>query len=218
MTTITTIFEGKKTRNSIYMHQTIQNLLTHLAFGKIKYNLTTKTGRKCFHTALCKAMELCFSRYDIPSVMKSFGIGSPDSLANEIIDNADFLASVAKLNLKGLIIEKRLTKNQMKGKTLVEENGAGTNPYDVNEVSLNDVERLVVVRTKYGTHEPKMYTIKGSLTSETANTVKAMYAYESGCNYYEVRPILYTTWIILPDEYKMASRPCEEDDLKYANE
>lgn len=218
MATITSIFEGKKTRNSIYMHQAIQNLLTRLAFGKTKYNLTTKTGRKCFHTELAKAMELSFSRYDIPFVMKSFGIGSADSLANEIIDNADFLASVAKLNLNGLIIEKRLTKNQMKGKKLIEENGTGTNPYDINEVSLNDVERLVVVRTKYGTHEPKMYTIKGALTTETADGVKAMYAYETGCNYFEARPILYTTWITLPDEFKMASRPCEEDDLKYANE
>ena len=218
MATITSIFEGKKTRNSIYMHQVIHNLLTHLAFGKIKYNLTTKTGRKCFHAELAKAMELCFSRYDIPSVMKSFGIGSPDSLANEFIDNADFLASVAKLNLKGLIIEKRLTKNQMKGKALVEENGAGSNPYDVNEVSLNDVERLVVVRTKYGTHEPKMYTLKGAMNQENSNNIRAMYSYESGCNYYEARAILYTTWVTLPDEYKMASRPCEEDDLKYANE
>lgn len=218
MTTITSIFEGKKTRNSIYMHQVIQNLLTHLAYGKTKYNLTTKTGRKCFHAELAKAMELCFSRYDIPSVMKSFGIGSPDSLANEFIDNADFLASVAKLNLKGLIIEKRLTKNQMKGKALVEENGAGSNPYDVNEVSLNDVERLVVVRTKYGTHEPKMYTLKGAMNQENSNNIRAMYSYESGCNYYEARAILYTTWVTLPDEYKMASRPCEEDDLKYANE
>ena len=218
MATITSIFEGKKTRNSIYMHQVIQNLLTHLAFGKIKYNLTTKTGRKCFHAELAKAMELSFSRYDIPSVMKSFGIGSPDSLANEIIDNADFLASVAKLNLKGLIIEKRLTKNQMKGKALVEENGAGSNPYDVNEISLNDVERLVVVRTKYGTHEPKMYTLKGAMNPENSNNIRAMYSYESGCNYYEARPILYTTWVTLPDEFKMASRPCEEDDLKYVNE
>lgn len=218
MTTITTIFEGKKTRNSIYMHQTIQNLLTHLAFGKTKYNLTTKTGRKSFHAELAKAMERIFSRYDIPSVMKSFGIGSPDSLANEFIDNADFLASVAKLNLKGLVIEKRLTKNQMKGKALVEENGAGSNPYDVNEVSLNDVERLVVVRTKYGTHEPKMYTLKGAMNQENSNNIRAMYSYESGCNYYEARAILYTTWVTLPDEYKMASRPCEEDDLKYANE
>ena len=218
MATITSIFEGKKTRSSIYMHQIIQNLLTHLAYGKTKYNLTTKTGRKCFHAELAKAMELSFSRYDIPSVMKSFGIGSPDSLANEIIDNADFLASVAKLNLKGLIIEKRLTKNQMKGKTLVEENGAGSNPYDVNEVSLNDVERLVVVRTKYGTHEPKMYTLKGAMNQENSNNIRAMYSYESGCNYYEARSILYTTWITLPDEFKMASRPCEEDDLKYANE
>lgn len=218
MATITSIFEGKKTRNSIYMHQIIQNLLTHLAYGKTKYNLTTKTGRKCFHAELAKAMEQCFSRYDIPSVMKSFGIGSPDSLANEIIDNADFLASVAKLNFKGLIVEKRLTKNQMKGKTLIEENGAGSNPYDVNEVSLNDVERLVVVRTKYGTHEPKMYTLKGALNQENSNNIRAMYSYESGCNYYEARSILYTTWITLPDEFKMASRPCEEDDLKYANE
>lgn len=218
MATITSIFEGKKTRNSIYMHQVIQNLLTHLAYGKTKYNLTTKTGRKCFHAELAKAMELSFSRYDIPSVMKSFGIGSPDSLANEFIDNADFLASVAKLNLKGLIIEKRLTKNQMKGKALVEENGAGSNPYEVNEVSLNDVERMVVVRTKYGTHEPKMYTLKGAMNQENSNNIRAMYSYESGCNYYEARAILYTTWVTLPDEYKMASRPCEEDDLKYANE
>lgn len=218
MATITSIFEGKKTRNSIYMHQVIQNLLTHLAYGKTKYNLTTKTGRKCFHAELAKAMEISFSRYDIPSVMKSFGIGSPDSLANEFIDNADFLASVAKLNLKGLVIEKRLTKNQMKGKALVEENGAGSNPYDVNEVSLNDVERLVVVRTKYGTHEPKMYTLKGAMNQENSNNIRAMYSYESGCNYYEARAILYTTWVTLPDEYKMASRPCEEDDLKYANE
>jgi hypothetical protein len=34
----------------------------------------------------------------------------------------------------------------------------------------------------------------------------------------EALPILYTTWINLPDEYKNASRPCEEDDLKNVNE
>ena len=91
-------------------------------------------------------------------------------------------------------------------------------PTDDNESKLSDLERCVVVRTKYGTHDPLMYTIKGALTTEIADSVKAMYAYESGCNYYEARPILYTTWINLPDEYKNASRPCEEDDLKNVNE
>ncbi len=223
MNTIKDIFVGKKTRNSIYTADAIKNLLVKVACGKTKYNLTTKTGKKCFYTEVYHAMSKYFMMDVVNKVLKDFSIGSEESLANAFIDNKEFLINECKLNLKGLIIESKFEK---KAKAYIKKYGNGIIPpetideltSDDNESRLADIERCIVVRTKYGTHDPLMYTIKGTLNTEIADSVKAMYAYESGCNYYEARPILYTTWINLPEEYQMASRPCEEANLKNVNE
>lgn len=215
MNTIKDIF-SKKTRNTIYMSEGIKNLLTKIACGKKKYNLTTKMDKKCFYNEVFNVMIKYFTMDIVNKNLKEYGIGSEDSLANAFIDNKEFLINVCKLNLSGLIIESKFEK---KAKEYIKVYGNGVDPLtDIHESKLAELERCVVVRTKYGTHDPLMYTIKGSLTTEVANAVKAMYSYESGCNYYEARPILFTTWINLPDEYKNASRPCEEDDLKDVNE
>ena len=216
MASIKDIFVGKKTRNSIYTADAIKNLLVKIACGKTKYNLTTKTGKKCFYNEVYHAMSKYFMLNIVNKNLKEFGIGSEESLATAFIENKEFLINECKLNLSGLVIESKFEK---KAKAYIKKYGNGiVPPTDDNEAKLSDLERCVVVRTKYGTHDPLMYTIKGALTTEIADSVKAMYAYESGCNYYEARPILYTTWINLPDEYKNASRPCEEDDLKNVNE
>lgn len=216
MNTIKDIFVGKKTRNSVYMAEGIKNLLTKIACSKKKYNLTTKMDKKCFYNEVFKVMTKYFTGNIMNKNLKEYGIGSEDSLANAFIDNKEFLINECKLNLSGLIIESNFEK---KAKAYIKVYGNGVvSPTDVHESKLAELERCVVVRTKYGTNDPLMYTIKGPLTTEVANSVKAIYSYESGCNYYEARPILYTTWVNLPDEYKNASRPCEEDDLKGVNE
>ena len=60
MASIKDIFVGKKTRNSIYTADAIKNLLVKIACGKTKYNLTTKTGKKCFYNEVYNAMSKYF--------------------------------------------------------------------------------------------------------------------------------------------------------------
>ena len=47
----------------------------------------------------------------------------------------------------------------------------------------------------------------GDLASkEDVNELKSYYHYAQDINYFDARPITYTRWLKLPDEYKIASR------------
>lgn len=66
----------------------------------------------------------------------------------------------------------------------------------------SDLTRTVAVRSKYGTTPVMFYELHGAFTAEAGseiNAIKMSYKYDTGCNYYEVRPILLSTWLELPE-------------------
>ena len=65
-----------------------------------------------------------------------------------------------------------------------------------------DMTRTVAVRSKYGNTPVMFYEIHGAFTTEAGseiNAIKMSYKYDTGCSYYEVRPILLSTWLELPE-------------------
>ena len=65
-----------------------------------------------------------------------------------------------------------------------------------------DMTRTVAVRSKYDNTPVMFYEIHGPLSTVTGseiNAIKMSYKYDTGCNYYEVRPILLSTWLELPE-------------------
>lgn len=177
-------------------------------------NLNNAAGRKFLFSAFVNAMQKYWSLDSVMQVLNLFTIGTADSFAKEVSKYASILAAqhVRFTNIK-IMVDKKISTYK-NGKKFIKEFGKGENPYEVKEIDIADIERTVVCRTKYGTAEPLMYTIKGAMTVKTANYVKAGYAFETGENYYDCRPILYTSWIKLSPEYQMASHPLVEDELK----
>ena len=65
-----------------------------------------------------------------------------------------------------------------------------------------DMTRTVAVRSKYGNTPVMFYEIHGALSTVACseiNAIKMSYKYDTGCNYYEARPILLSTWLELPE-------------------
>lgn len=65
-----------------------------------------------------------------------------------------------------------------------------------------DMTRTVAVRSKYGNTPVMFYEIHGALSTAACseiNAIKMSYKYDTGCNYYEARPILLSTWLELPE-------------------
>ncbi len=65
-----------------------------------------------------------------------------------------------------------------------------------------DMTRTVAVRSKYGNTPVMFYEIHGALSTvanSELNAIKMSYKYDTGCNYYEVRPILLSTQLELPE-------------------
>ena len=110
-----------------------------------------------------------------------------------------------------------LTALQRKGAEYVQANGRGLTREEVlNDTSNVDKTRLMVVRSKYGTSEVKFYTIQGGSINQNdprINAIKAAYHYETGCRYFEARPILYSTWINLPVERQNATVMTDSSDM-----
>lgn len=71
-----------------------------------------------------------------------------------------------------------------------------------------NMERSVAVRSKYGDTPVMFYKLKGSMSStdnKEVNEIKMQYKYDTGCKYYEVRPILLSTWMELPPNKQIAT-------------
>lgn len=181
-------------------------------------NLNNAAGRKFLFSAFVNMMQKYWSLDSVIQVLNLFSIGTADSFSMQVSKYASILTAqnVRFDNIK-IIVDKK-SSTYKNGKKFVKKFGKGKNPYEVSEIDMTDIERTVVCRTKYGTREPLMYTIKGAMSVKTANYVKAGYAFETGENYYDCRPILYTSWIKLSPEYQMASHPLVEDELKHVME
>lgn len=80
-----------------------------------------------------------------------------------------------------------------------------------------DTTRTLVVRSKYGTTEPLFYDWNGPLRDcPQLWAIKMDYHYKTGCNYYDVRPILYSTWMELPHEQQLGTCVTDKTDFEDA--
>ena len=78
-----------------------------------------------------------------------------------------------------------------------------------------DTTRTLVVRSKYGNHPVLFYDWNGPICDCPALwAIKMDYHYQTGCNYYEVRPILYSTWMELPKELQNATCIVDSSDME----
>lgn len=64
-----------------------------------------------------------------------------------------------------------------------------------------DTTRTLAVRSKYGNTPVMFYELNGAVdgNNKELTLIKQSYKYDTGCNYYEVRPILLETWLNLPE-------------------
>ena len=78
-----------------------------------------------------------------------------------------------------------------------------------------DTTRILVVRSKYGNYPVLFYDWNGPVRDCPAMwAIKMDYHYQTGCNYYETRPILYSTWMELPKELQNASCVVDSSDME----
>ena len=78
-----------------------------------------------------------------------------------------------------------------------------------------DTTRTLVVRSKYGNYPVLFYDWNGPICDCPALwAIKMDYHYQTGCNYYEVRPILYSTWMELPKELQNATCIVDSSDIE----
>ncbi len=78
-----------------------------------------------------------------------------------------------------------------------------------------DTTRTLVVRSKYGNYPVLFYDWNGPICDCPALwAIKMDYHYQTGCNYYEVRPILYSTWMELPKELQNATCIVDSSDME----
>ena len=78
-----------------------------------------------------------------------------------------------------------------------------------------DTTRTLVVRSKYGNYPVLFYDWNWPICDCPALwAIKMDYHYQTGCNYYEVRPILYSTWIELPKELQNATCIVDSSDME----
>ena len=78
-----------------------------------------------------------------------------------------------------------------------------------------DTTRTLVVRSKYGNYPVLFYDWNGPVCDCPALwAIKLDYHYQTGCKYFETRPILYSTWMELPKELQNASCIVDSSDME----
>ena len=78
-----------------------------------------------------------------------------------------------------------------------------------------DTTRTLVVRSKYGNCPVLFYDWNGPICDCPAMVaVKMDYHYQTGCKYFETRPILYSNWMELPAELQNATCIADDSDME----
>lgn len=70
------------------------------------------------------------------------------------------------------------------------------------ETAVKAMKRAVVCRSQFGDYDIRFYEISESLTTKKGamlNMIKGEYVADTGCPYYQVRPILMSSWLKLPE-------------------
>lgn len=235
--TQTTIF-GKSSAQAVVANDVIKRFM---ATTKNKYTLGKEQSNKAFFADCLYAItqDSIARRWWKTSVearswMKASGIENSQAFCDlfvkniltlkkegfhmNVFKNYDKMYELAKkAQDAGEEIDfEKLTALQRKGAEYVMANGRGLNINEVADASEDTKTRLMVVRSKYGTSEVKFYTISGGSINQNdprINSIKAAYHYETGCRYFEARPILYSSWINLPVERQNATVMTDSSDM-----
>jgi len=78
-----------------------------------------------------------------------------------------------------------------------------------------DETRTIVVRSKYGNYPVLQYRYYGPVCDCPQMTaIKIDYHYQTGCKFFETRPILYSTWMGLPPEQQNATCMIDGTDME----
>lgn len=68
-------------------------------------------------------------------------------------------------------------------------------------------DNVWAVRTKFGDFEPRFYKINDKRLLKDNYPIRYQFVVDTLCNYYQVREILFKTWVTLDDEHKFATQP-----------
>lgn len=223
------VFFGKNSLQSVTMNDGIK---LFFATTRNKYTLGNEKSVKALFADVVYSISnnpMCRKFWktslEIKQYMKKYSITCSSDFAEIIKKNLKEL-DTQKFNLrmfKDVDINKvrslddvdfeKLTKLQRKGAEYVKANGAGLSAEDA--MSVEDNTRLMAVRSKYGSSEVKFYKFSGSTNKNNPeiNAIKAAYHYETGCKYFEARPILYSTWINLPVDRQNSTVNVDSSDM-----
>jgi len=137
----------------------------------------------------------------VREVFGKFGINNGIELVNVLITNkSEFDKHTYPLLASGIKKLKNLRsngENRKKFKSYTHYDGL-------------DPERTLAVRSQHGEYDVLFYKFTGMIGKDSAhqlNLLKMQYHFDSGCPYYQVRPILLSTWQQLDKEHQQASSP-----------
>lgn len=115
--------------------------------------------------------------------------------------------------LKDITIQKE-TKYDRMAKEFFNTYGYLNDIEDAPNIELGENERIVVVRSKWGNGDVLCGVINQSLNDTLSRQLRAIYKKQTGIPYYEGRPILYETWLELPEERQIATATSDGNDTE----
>lgn len=143
---------------------------------------------------------------DINSYVINAGINSESIIS--FIKNTLLLSKVSKSVKKIFELDPKEKKIIERGEEYLKKYGHGMSIEDIKCIEKIEDSRTIVVRSQFGDYDLLVYTINGgSIKSNDPriNHIKSLYQYETGCPYFQARPVLYSTWINMDDNQKYAT-------------
>lgn len=170
--------------------------------------LTDKNDFRYIYDALTKNMiEKYGTKHKIDRDTLNTMLPELSEFGHLINDNYDIFTKQYRA-LKQIVIEKPTPYTQM-ARDYNAKYGELLPISEVENETLDKGERIVVVRSKFGDGDVLYGVIDKKMTSDLSHQMCAAYRKQTGVPYYEGRPILYTSWLKLPEDRQRAS--CTED-------
>lgn len=190
---------------------------------KKTYNLESEKSMKTFFADMiafvCQAncQKLWRTAAKVRAQLERMGLNSSASMKDTIIANHAELKK-ARFNLaifKDLIKLTTMSEKDIVAKRYLKKYGKGLTERQVKNREDIDGERLIAMRSKFGQFPVKFYPHHGPITNNDKEIMlmKYAYRYETGCTRNDCRPILYSTWIDLPEDKKYATCQIDNSDL-----
>lgn len=189
-----------KTKKEFDMTEKLRKAFSYAAANfKGKKSLTNKTDMTALFAKLFGDKSHVFADFEKKMIIQA--LPSAAEFGNLVNDNFDiFLAKY-----RG--IDKFLTQHESEGSKYAKQYYAvyknDLQPIEnIDNEQVDDDERLIVVRSKYGDGEVLYGVINKSdkIDDKLNHMLCGVYSKLTGVKYYEGRPILYDTWLNLPPE------------------